>query len=404
MAYDGWIEFDGIELINISRTATLAVVLGIDSVWTNPESVQWIRDALTTGEEYEDVTDAPWYDPGYPASGEFAGVVPLSLAGLSDSTLSSTPVEYITDGGHPGKPRNSTLPIVASVAIVASTEAGADYGLRWMNSVLRGSPNRYCAGSGMRYFRFASPDSPFAERRNVQLTRGSSVTRKRTTDCASTWLVTFTLTAGDPFEYGDPISAITALGNGGTSGPLVIDSGGLTYGFVECPDYDYDPAYNPLNTGLVPSPPVPDFYPDWWHLGDPSGTRFWAELAPVEPSALPLVPRVTLTAAADATIVAVSFWPRGSDITQVCGDHFNFLASYVPASGSLVVDGMDKVAYVNTGGLLRRADSFLFDTKAKPVRWRSFNDPAGFLVTMDVISIYGGHGVSAAIDFITKSD
>ena len=89
MAYDGWIEFNESELVNLSRTAQLAEALGIDTLWTEPESVEWIQDALG-GVDYDVITEAPWYDSGLPASAEFAGIVPLSIAGLDDSTMEAT--------------------------------------------------------------------------------------------------------------------------------------------------------------------------------------------------------------------------------------------------------------------------------------------------------------------------
>lgn len=213
MGYDGWLEYNGIEVVNLSRTAQLAEALGIDTVWNTPESVAWIQTALG-GVGYNDISEAPWYDPGYPASSEFAGIVPLAFTGLDDSTMESTPVEYITDGGHSGKPRNATLPLVANVAIIASTPRGADFGKRWMDRVFRsGADERaFCSGSDLRYFRWPSVDSPIAHRRDVRQTRGTSVTRKRNNHCSATWTATFTLTAADPFEYSDATELLDGLG------------------------------------------------------------------------------------------------------------------------------------------------------------------------------------------------
>ena len=202
MAYDGWVRFGGTDLFNMARTSKLSELMGIDSVWVNSEEVEWIQEAL--GEfDYDDVTKAPWYDEGFPASEEFAGILPLTLSGLDDSSRTSTPIEYITDGGSPGHARNATLPLVANVAIVASTERGAEFGLRWMNRLLRSrGEGATCSGTTLEYFRYADSNSPVAHRRNVRLTRGTSVTRKRRGPCSSIWLVTFTLVAADPYEYG----------------------------------------------------------------------------------------------------------------------------------------------------------------------------------------------------------
>lgn len=218
MAYDGWVKFGQTELFNVSRTVQLAEIMGIDQVWVSAPSVEWIDEQL--GESsYDDVATAPWYDPQYPASAEFAGVLPLSLQGLDDSTLSGEVTEYITDGGNPGRSRNSTLAIVASVAIVAQTSRGAEFGKRWLDKILRGERGErgeaFCAGADLRYFRYVpepGTDAEQAIRQNVKLTRGTSVTRKRTNSCSAVWMVTFTWTAGDPYEYSDPLPSITEMG------------------------------------------------------------------------------------------------------------------------------------------------------------------------------------------------
>src|SRR5690554_4541713 len=98
MAYEGWMTLDGVEIFNLSRTVQLAQTLGIDTVRVSSTSVAWIQTALG-GTGYHLIANAPWYDAQVPASQEFAGFVPLAMAGLDDSTMESTPVEYVTDGG-----------------------------------------------------------------------------------------------------------------------------------------------------------------------------------------------------------------------------------------------------------------------------------------------------------------
>lgn len=217
MATDKWLEFNGVEIVNLSRTAQLAASMGIDSVWITPATTEWI-EAARSGEDYDSVTTAPWYDPDFPPSGEFAGVVPLGFPGLDDSTTESSTVEYVTDGGRSGKQRNATLPIVASIALIASTDRGAEYGKRWLDRILRASASRtHCSGADLRYYRYegvgAPVAPPVAHRRQVRLTRGTSVTRKRSVDCSVTWLATFTLTCDDSYEYGEPVPVITAMGH-----------------------------------------------------------------------------------------------------------------------------------------------------------------------------------------------
>lgn len=419
MAYDGWLMFGDVELINLARTAQLAREMNIDALWTEPESVQWIQDALI-GTGYESVLNAPWYDSGVPASAEFAGVVPLSIAGLDDSTREASTTEYITSGGSGGKPRNKTLPIVANVALLASTNRGAEYGKRWLDRTLAGTDKTvFCSGDELRYFRHGydagRPNPEQAHRRDVSVTRGTSITRKREGDCSVVWFATFTWTAHDPFEYGDAVDLFSQLGGavlvapgtppGTTSGTLALTETG-------CPVFDYSPIYDPLYPALIPGPEVPNFYPDGWDLL-PGVTidRSWIRTVPVEPSELAVVPVVTLTAAADARFVRVSIWPSSTAIDEQCDPLWTAIVSYLPAGVDFVIDGEQEACYVWDGISpgVRRTDSLVWHTGARPMQWPSFVSGTGLLVALDVISsgsidYDGGDTVRAALSVVPKSD
>lgn len=409
MAYDGWMTFNGVEVFNVARVAQLAGPLGIDTVWITPEQTQWIQDELA-GIDYDEVSSAPWYDAGFPASGEFGGVMPLSVPGLDDSTGQRDVTEYVTDGGHAGIRRNATLPLVVSAAIVASTERGAEYGLRWLTRTLTETgATTFCAGADLRYFRYAASGGGVAHRRDVSLTRSPSVTRKRVTDCSSTWLVTFTLTAADSFEYSEPFPQIELLG-GAVEGPGLHTSGSLTLIEEECPVYNYTPLYDPLYPALVPAPVVPDFLPNGWGIF-PGMTfdRFWARLNPFEPSHLNTVPLITLTTDDTARMVRVSVWDGGSPTNNQCGPLFSAVVSYLPPGFQFIIDGEQGAAYVWDGfsPVVRRAESLLYAPDGNPVEWTAFNHPAGLLVTLDIFNdsdLGDGDSVRASLALIQKSD
>lgn len=393
MAYDGWIEFNGVEIVNLSRTAQLAGTLGIDSVWITPGTTQWIQSALS-GVDYDVVSTAPWYDADYPASAEFAGIVPLGFPGLDDSTTEASTTEYVTDGGRSGKQRNSTLTIVASVAIVASTDRGAEYGKRWLDKVLRNSGAlTFCSGADLRYFRYAGAGAPVAHRRDVHLTRGSNVTRKRSVECSVTWLATFTLKCDDPFEYGEGTFVLGELGR--LSPPMgdVLSSGVLDLFQESCPVYDYSPVYDPLYPALVPSPTAPDFLPAGWTITDGRAfRRHWARVSPLQPTTLRAVPDFTLIAPEEARMVRVSVWPSSSAIDDQCDPLFSAVVSYLPANTGFYIDGEQKASYTWDIPLdiIRRTDSLVYAPDAKPLQWTAFNDPTSLLVTLDAFAKDGG--------------
>lgn len=420
MAYDGWLSYGGVELANLSRTAQLAEAMGIDTVWTDPATVQWIEDALTggVGDDYDLVEAAPWYDAGVPASAEFAGVVVLSLPGLDDSTKESGTVEYITDGGASTGLRSKTLPLVANFGLVASTERGADFGKRWLDRVLAGNPDRmFCSGSDLRYFQYRQEAGlgvpPIKHRRNVSITRGTSITRKRYTHCSALWLVTFTLTANDPFEYGEPVEQFTGLGPGSIAlqspvgGTAIIESGTLPMNEQECPVYDYTPIYDPLHPALVAPPTAPEFYPDGWDF--PEGVafnRYWVRLSPTEPSALNFVPVLTLTPeSTDVRMVRVRVWPGDAIPDSTCEPLWSAYVTYAPSGMGFVIDGEQKAAYAWDGvsPLVRRTDSLVYGDNATPLQWPSFNHPDGLLVTLDIKTTEAG-AADLELALVPKSD
>lgn len=411
MANDDWLEFGGVELANLSRTAQLAVALGVDTVWTDPDKVQWIEDALG-GVGYDDVTDAPWYDPTYPPSAEFIGMTILRAPGLDDSTRTATANEYIGDGGTLSAARNANLPLVFSATLDGTTDRGVEYGKRWIDRVLRGPRDRtFCAGTDLTYFRTPDVDSPKAHRRNVGLTRGASVTRKRKTDCSATWWITFTLTAVDSYEYSEEVPIVSGLGGLTPSGPNMISSGSIVLMEEPCPQFDYTPVFDPLYPALIAPPTAPTFYPEGWNLVEGmTFDRFWARVTPLSPRDLNAVPIITLTTSEDARMVRVSIFPSDSDVYDQCDPLFQVIVTYLPAGYQFVIDGEQKASYVWDGvsPLVRRTDSLVYGPDASPVDWSTVSDVSNLIVTMDIFSdsdgLEGGGQVRAALSLVSKSD
>lgn len=410
MSYDGWIEFNGSELINHARTVRLARTMGIQTVAIPEAHVEWMYESLNgfgigpfgeapfgggpiTPTTYDDITKAPWYDAGYEPSTEFAGIIGLDLSMLDTSTLESTPIEYVTDGGNAGRARNKTLEIPVKVAIIASSDRGAEYGKRWLDRRLRGgsSGSIFCAGSDLRYFRWRGPDAPLAHRRDVRVTRGSTVVEKRARSCSSTWIVTFTLTAADPYEYGEPIPLMEGLGDEVPEG-AVEEYGSLALVEQQCPVFDYSPVFDPLFPALVPPPTSPDFLPPNWYVYEGmTYDRYWARIAPVEPSGLVVVPTFKIRTDSPARMVRVSVWPGLYDPDQFCDPLFSAMITYLPPDVDFYIDGEQKAAYIWDGvsAAVRRADSVVFSSDGRPLRWAAFNDHDGFLVTLDTFESSG---------------
>lgn len=414
MAYDGWIEYNGVEIVNLARSTQLADAMALDLLRIEPETVDWIQGELG-GVGYDSILNAPWYDPGYRASEEFAGVIPLSVSGLDDSTRESTPVEYTGDGGNSGKARSKTLSIVVSAVLIGSTDRGVAYGKQWLDRML-GARNTSgaCVGVDLSYLAYAEPGAPKKRRRNVTVGRGTSVTRKRKGDCSSSWMLTFTLTADDPFEYGEDVVKAVDVGSGAAQTIQGTIGSGVVPEIVNlsCPVYDYSPIQDPAYPALAPSPGVPNFYPENWTIE--SGQvfkRYWVRTTPVEPSALLVVPVIRMVAGNESRRVRVAIWPSDSPLDDQCDPLFIAVATYVPAGTEIFIDGEQQACYSWIPGSpsVRRADSLIFGQDARPIKWTAFTDPEGFLMTVDVFRTgtntwEGGDSMKVDFRLVPKSD
>lgn len=415
MSYDGWMQYNGKEFINLSRTAQLADVMGITSLWPSPGELQWIQDDLG-GLDYDDITTAPWYDPGFAPSTEFAGLVVLSVPNLDDSTLTRSTTEYIGDGGAPGLARNATLPLVWNVAIIASTDRGADFGKRWMDRQLKNTKAgpggaRFSLGGDLYYFRYAGDGAPKVHRRDVRLTRASTVTRKKRDSCSVTWWVTFTMTDHDSYEYGEADAAVASLG-GTVTGDELLASGTATLVQATCPVYDYSPIFDPLYPALIPSPTAPNFYPDGWAITPGrSFKRYWARFHAPEPTSLFSVPVITLTTTVDARMVRVSIWGNDWINDQQCGPVFSAVISYLPAGVTFYIDAEQKACYLWDGfsAQVRRTDTVVYSEAAGPVQWTAFGGEQNLNISLDTFDktggLFEGEGtIRAALSLVPKSD
>ena len=252
---------------------------------------------------------------------------------------------------------------------------------------------------------------PVAHRRMVRLSRGATVTRKHESSCSHMWTINFTLVADDPFEYGEPVGMISALGGAEASGPGVLDSGQTALTEVLCPTYDFSPVQDPAFPSLIPAPAAPDILPAGWDIS--AGMTFdrtWALTDVIPPAVVGLVPVITLRTETEARMVRVCIWPGLTDPTVQCEPLFSAVVTYLPPNVDFVIDGEQRVVYTWDGAspVVRRADSLVFTKDARPVDWASFNDPDGLLVSLDVFSDssgYEGDGdVRVAVAFVPKSD
>lgn len=144
MSYFGFYAYDGVEITNTARTESYVDQLGI-SFWTCPDLCDDLVPALESrgwkepSQEYASPAEtAPWYDPAYPYSAEFAGMVLLDATMQHSSTHVGTVQERSVDGGVLLPRRRQSREMLFRALLIGKNELAAHYGLTWITSILTG--------------------------------------------------------------------------------------------------------------------------------------------------------------------------------------------------------------------------------------------------------------------------
>lgn len=137
MSWIGYFVYGGNEVINLPRTEAYAG----PAYWFRPSGDGSDLATMTGEGRYTTpiVDRAPWTDPDDFASYDFWGFYPLDVSGIDDATVTSTITESTGDGGTPGRVRRATKTIVFNGLILAASECGADYGMKWLRNTLNGN-------------------------------------------------------------------------------------------------------------------------------------------------------------------------------------------------------------------------------------------------------------------------
>lgn len=414
MGWSGYATFDGTEIINATRTEVLAA------------GKPWFKAAVNNpvfeeanGEEgtYSNILNAPWWDPDEPASERFYGLYPISITGIEDSSRTSAVVESTEDGGVPGRVRHGIKPVLFNVIIVAEDTLGAEYGMRWARRALLGavcSPllsTQTSLGATLGYLAAEpvyEPDPsmgqgsqmPALQRtlRRVTFNSGPSVLAKADNlSCGgSAWNIQFGGVAANPYEYGAERAIIQGYMDPSVGDPWVpgvvagaFSTSATSFSEVNCGDNLWDPIYDPLCPALI-IPPGPPSIP----LGCYDPPASWSRRQITVPAAnIPtwgeVVPILEFSATTAIRNTRIRFYkdPDGTFDPDdfPCDFIGDAVITYIPASGSIVFDGVNKeIAVITAGGQRRRADSLVFRTDGKPFQWPALTCGYQHILTIDV--------------------
>lgn len=408
MSWEGWFELEGSELINTSRTEAYA----------RQRRLSWFRagydnDSLgpLLGETYSTalLDNAPWVDSDDPASLDFLGYYPISVDGLEDSTRGAELIEFTDDGGRTGRIRHSPISIVFNGLLVATSDAGAEYGMRWLREITLGGPcgaNQF--GGDLCYL--ASEPYLGAEGdaedcmnllrrrlRKVTVPGAPTVERKLSlSDGSEAWVVQFTAVAGVPWRYAAETPVLAGFLDPAVEDPIVdpdvdydVDAFGFDLDEIDCTEQLWGPLYDPLRPTLL-APPAPPTIP----LGGAPLPSSWRRRQVIIPGgAVPLwndvVPTITLRPGQyDARNVRLRFYSdpmeTGDSYTNPCAFCGDLLVTYIPGGTTLTIDGELEQVYIDMpGGERRRAESLVLTTAGLPFNWPLLTCGTQYVFTVD---------------------
>lgn len=163
MAFDGFLSYGGTEILNAQRTRAYVQNLMPSFPLVHDKDYSQLNEALGDEPYRTPILDgAEWIEFDDPAYGiernaghGFLGLYPLSVEGLTDSSVSSGITEAIDDGGFASAPRASTRAVRVRGMLIGTDMLAAEFGLSWLRQVLSGGACSTCdsfAGNSLRFF------------------------------------------------------------------------------------------------------------------------------------------------------------------------------------------------------------------------------------------------------------
>lgn len=220
--YDGWLTTFGTEIVNHARLMAYRDALLPSLDLKNCTPCGDLIGALDD-EPYDTPTtdDAPWVDIDTPGSTEFLGWMCTGAEGFEDSTREANTIESLFDGGTVGRVRRKTREMRVTLVGFGVTQMAVSAGFGWLKSALNGNLCDTCDDSDDICFFTACPpegadgDAFVRHLRRAKCTDGPHVLAERPMNTCGGWMmqVEFTLTAGSPYIFGEPIGIASASGS-----------------------------------------------------------------------------------------------------------------------------------------------------------------------------------------------
>lgn len=141
---NGYIRFAGIEVINTERLQTYVANgiapkdgtrITVEDVCEGISGVLYPSGDFTTPLQDE----PPWYDANDPDTWDFAGILPIEVTGLDDTTRTVQMTQTLKGNGLAGRAIRGPQTVGVTGVLVGRTTEGVKAGLSWLRRVLHGS-------------------------------------------------------------------------------------------------------------------------------------------------------------------------------------------------------------------------------------------------------------------------
>lgn len=390
-------DFSGQEIINSARAAAYAAAVGLAVECPPCDDL-----AVAVGDNFytspaED--DAPWYDPTQPESAQFLGVLGLGVTGLGSSPVSRTPVPLIGDGSALGPLRSTQREMAFTVGLIVQSDGALSYALGWLSTALRGGACTSAACNGDTLCMFVccpgdlAGDGPIgdAELRHlydVGLLEGPTLGDVKEFNGARVATVTFTLVAGKPWIFREPLATLTdwvSLVDGDRVSNFDPDSV-----YAQCPQPTSclnDPTCpSPL---MPPRPPVPvsPCYPTGRGNFRRTVLRLDAASAPEWLEMVPVLEVVTGSAVMRRLVVR--FWANPQNlpcdaVLDPCSACLDISIGYLPAGSTLTLDARVQRAVVDCpssgGAQPSQSSPVIYGPQGQAFEWPVFTCPTALCI------------------------
>ncbi|MGW1539738.1 hypothetical protein ACWCPM_05580 [Streptomyces sp. NPDC002309] len=405
MPLTDYVTVGGVEVVNHTRLNTYLQTVGSPLDSTAVCSCESLTAEMVGDLPYNtpEEDEAPWYDPDVPESAQFAGFLLLNVEGLDENPVRRIVTNGVAGGGAIGPARAEPRTMVFTGILLGATCCAVEYGFHWLGEALQGCTVGQCEGDCMTLFNCCpgaemSPDE-FAEKhrrtiRRVALVDGPRVISRAGDGCvggdcesgADIVGVEFTLTAGTPWLWTDPMTVMEIVP------PVDPDDGCVTWclhpsGGEGCDGAcRFAPCSDPTaacadDRCMPPAPPVPLPPDTCFCLPLAAETDYYEMDLTSRPSWSVDAPVITVTAGSAAlrniTIEIFERSPNDSAMTceevaeqYRCSPHSTYHVTYVPAGGAVTLDGQIGRAFVECGGTCE-SSSDVYGRDGGPVSWKT---------------------------------